>query len=632
MSSHDINRRNFLLKSGVAAAAVGGLASCAELGQLQSPASSENAGDVQNWDMTTDVVIVGSGAAGMCAAIEAARGGANVIVLEKYDTIGGSSAISGGVCYLGGGTALQTAAGFTDSTENMYNYMVNAGGAHPHTNKIQRYCEDSVAHFNWLVEAGVPFNNQFKETRGFPEGSDDSLYFSGNENHPSFAKFAEAAPRGHVPSVNGNAGWKLMEVLSNQAKAAGVTILTQYSAERLVQEKDGAVIGLVSEHNGGTQRIKARWGVLLASGGFIRNSAMLKKYAPELADLSTPHAAPGDLGIGIKMGLAAGGEAIRMNQALISLPISPPERVMKGILVNSAGQRFIAEDMYDSNLGWDAAIKQGGTVYLIGDATTDYEGEGASVYEKVATGDSMYSLERFLGISIGSLQMTVQLYNQNAYWGKDTQYGKAKPYVAPIDTPPFHAYRLDTSKDFCPSLTFGGLNTKVGGQVVNVWGDVIPGLYAAGRCSSGIPSGPYLGSGASLGDASFFGRLAGQALVAANSTKKRYWNEPEKEEPEENFEESSVEDSVENNTTTDNADADTNTNEATSSSTGSSTNTSDEPPIAETFPVEPSAAKPSAAPAPTPAPAAPTPPKPAPVTTEDSDDDWLSIQKAGDGT
>ena len=83
-----------------------------------------------------------------------------------------------------------------------------------------------------------------------------------------------------------------------------------------------------------------------------------------------------------------------------------------------------------------------------------------------------------------------------------------------VDKPPYFAYDLSVETAFFPAHTFGGLHTSVNGEVMDAWGEAIPGLYAAGRTSSGLPTSPYIASGISLGDCSFFGRLAGQAVGA----------------------------------------------------------------------------------------------------------------------
>ena len=138
-----ISRRRLL----TGAAATAAVTAAAGAGALPRSA-------VKGWDMRTDVLVAGSGAAGVSAAIEAREAGAEVLLIEALPRFGGSSAMSGGVVYAGGGTALQKALKIEDSVEQMYRFISLAGAIHPPLDKIQLYCEESVAHFDWLVAQG----------------------------------------------------------------------------------------------------------------------------------------------------------------------------------------------------------------------------------------------------------------------------------------------------------------------------------------------------------------------------------------------------------------------------------------------------------------------------------------------
>ena len=108
-----------------------------------------NAADVQSWSDEVDVLVIGFGMAGGCAAVSAAAAGVSVLVLEKAADAGGTSSMAGGHFYLGGGTAVQQATGHEDSAEEMYKYLV-AVSADPDLDKIRLYCDESVEHFDWL--------------------------------------------------------------------------------------------------------------------------------------------------------------------------------------------------------------------------------------------------------------------------------------------------------------------------------------------------------------------------------------------------------------------------------------------------------------------------------------------------
>lgn len=494
-----LNRRHFLLASGAAASAA-----ALPLG------ASETAGDIRQWHQSADVVVAGSGAAGISAAIEARKAGNEVLLLEKLPKLGGSSAMSGGVIYMGGGTPLQQACGFSDSPEAMYQYIVAAGRQHPHLDKVQRYCEQSVEHFHWCVEMGVPYKNSFTEVKGLP-GTDDSLYYSGNEKAYPMRDLVEPVPRGHVPGVPGWTGGRtLMAALISSARKLGVKFATDVSCERLIQHSDGRVGGLQVTVNGEQQNIRARKGLVLACGGFIHNREMVKLYAPELYNCSVPWGNMGDLGMGIQMGIGAGAAALRMDQGFSIMPLYQPDHVLKGIVVNRVAQRFVAEESYHAVLGDEIAYNQGGKAWLITDTQSQY-GYNDYRVKVAAQANSITELEQKIGFPAGALQHTLSYYNEHARAGRDPLFQKDRAYLQALDKPPYFAYDLSVDKAFFAAHTFGGLHTSVNGEVMDSWGDVIPGLYAAGRTTSGLPTSPYIASGISVGDCTFFGRLAGRA-------------------------------------------------------------------------------------------------------------------------
>jgi 3-oxo-5alpha-steroid 4-dehydrogenase len=495
-----LNRRDFLAASGAALAATA----------LPSSATISSS-EIRQWDMTADVVIAGSGAAGTSAAIEARNSGADVLVLEKLLKLGGSSAMSGGVIYMGGNTPLQKACGFDDTVEDMANFITGASRKHADLDKIQLYCEQSVEHFHWLVEMGVPYKNSYTDVKGLP-GTDDSLYYSGNELAWPDRDMAKPAPRGHVPSELGWTGGRLlMNTLIASAQKIGVNYLTQISCERLIQERDGRVVGLLVLIDGEQKAIRARKGVILACGGFIHNREMVKLYAPELYDCSVPWGGMADLGMGIQMGIAAGGATIGMDQGFTIMPLYQPDHVLKGIVVNQSGQRFVTEDSYHAVVGNEITFHQKGVAYLITDSDSQYGYDDYRVKVK-AQADSIESLEQQLGLPPQQLLHTVSYYNQHAVNGEDPLFHKSKKYLQSISKGPFFAYDLSVDTAFFPAHTFGGLHTSINSEVLNAWGEAIPGLYAAGRTTTGLPSSPYIASGISVGDCTFFGRQAGKAV------------------------------------------------------------------------------------------------------------------------
>ena len=467
---------------------------------------------VRAWDITTDVLIAGSGASGVSAAIEASAAGADVLLIESLPIFGGSSAMSPGVVYAGGGTALQRALKIEDSPQQMYNYIVAAGGKHPQLDKIQLYCEQSVDHFDWLVAQDIPYTDRFAAAKGLPTG-DESLYFSGNEMAWPTRDSARAAPRGHVPGITGtNGGRQLMEALLASAVSRGVRLQAGVAGERLIVESDGRMAGMLVSVDGKRKLIRARRGIVLACGGFIHNREMLRQYAPQLYDCSVPWGNAGDQGDGINMGIAVGASAMRMHEGFALAPIYPPENVISGMLVNASGQRFISEESFEGVLGHSIAFQQGGKAWLLTDQRSSYH-RTQDKFLPVAEGNTIGDVADQLGFPRGSLQNTVAFYNRHARNGMDPLFRKSASYLRPLQGPPYRVWDLSVDQAFFPAHTFGGLHTRTSGQVVNSFGEDIPGLYAAGRTAAGLPTAPYIASGISLGDCTFFGRQAGRAVA-----------------------------------------------------------------------------------------------------------------------
>ncbi|MDJ0785646.1 MAG: FAD-dependent oxidoreductase [Myxococcota bacterium] len=471
--------------------------------------------ELSRFDEECDVIVVGLGAAGASAAIEARAHGAEVVVLERAAAGGGTSAMSGGVVYLGGGTALQRACGFDDDPEEMFRYLMASCGEAPDEAKVRDYCEGSPAHYEWLVEQGVPFNPVFHHGCSGEPPNEDGLVWSGSENVWPFDGIAKPAPRGHVPARPHQAGPLLMEKLVSATEACGAGIRTGHRVLELVLEDDGRVVGCVARAFGEERALAARGGVVLTTGGFINDDAMLEAHAPWLRRCSFRVGAEGDDGSGIRLGMAAGADTLHMEAGSVSLPVTQPWGLKRGILINAQGQRFINEDAYYGRLGEHALLRQEGRAWLVLD-------DGC--FERVtyprdvaAVGESPAELEQELGLPPGSLVATLALYNEHARKQQDPAFHKGPDYLTPLETPPFGAYDCTTEGSLYAAFTLGGLRTDPFGRVLDPAGAPIPGLFGAGRATSGLAV-PGYSSGLSLGDGTFFGRRAGKVAAAEASS------------------------------------------------------------------------------------------------------------------
>ncbi len=466
--------------------------------------------EIPRFDEEADVVVVGLGCAGAAAAIEAAGAGARTVVLERASGGGGTSGLSGGVLYLGGGTKLQRACGFEDSPEAMFAYLMASVGDAPDELKTRLYCEGSVAHYDWLLAQGVPFKETFYLGVSGEPPTDDGLVWSGSERCHPFRDLARPAPRGHVPQHPHQTGHVLMRFLIESAKRSGARIETDARVTALVLDADGAVVGVVASRFGVERTIRAR-AVILATGGFIHADDMLRRHVPLTLRCKVRVGAEGDDGSGIRLGMAAGAATLHMDKASISLPVTQPWGLKRGILVNAQGQRFINEDAYYGRLGEAALFHQGGRVWLVVDDEVFEEPD--YVKRVAAAGETPDELERELGLPGGSLGATLALYNRFAKEGRDPQFGKQADYLKPLERAPFGAIDCTTDKAIYAAFTLGGLATDADGRVLDPEGVPIPGLFAAGRATSGLAVGSY-SSGLSLGDGTFFGRRAGRTAAA----------------------------------------------------------------------------------------------------------------------
>jgi succinate dehydrogenase/fumarate reductase flavoprotein subunit len=474
--------------------------------------------DVTDWSDEVDVLVIGFGIAGGCAAVSAAAAGASVLVLERAAAAGGTTSMAGGHFYLGGGTAVQQATGHDDSAEEMYKYLV-AVSREPEHDKIRAYCDGSVEHFTWLEDLGFQFERTFYPGKVVVPPGTEGLSYTGNEKVWPFIDQAKPAPRGHSVPVPGELGGAAMviDLLLKRADELGVTIRYETGATSLVVD-DGAVVGAQWKHFGDTGAVKAG-AVIIAAGGFAMNPDMVARYTPALGHKrKTKHHGevepyilgnPNDDGLGIRLGVSAGGVAKNLDQLFITAAAYPPEILLTGVIVNKDGRRFVAEDSYHSRTSAFVLEQPDQTAYLIVDEAHMQMPE-MPLIRFIDGWETVEEMEKALDIPPGNLAATLRRYNDNAARGEDPDFHKQPDYVAPQTQGPWAAFDLSLGRAMYSGFTMGGLAVSIDGEVLGEDGAPVPGLYAAGACASNIAQdGKGYASGTQLGEGSFFGRRAG---------------------------------------------------------------------------------------------------------------------------
>jgi 3-oxo-5alpha-steroid 4-dehydrogenase len=526
-----------------------------------------------DWDDQCDVLVVGFGAAGASAAIEAGTAGASVIVADRFGG-GGASAKSGGVVYAGGGTGFQKAAGYDDSPEAMYEYLCKEVGDAVEASTLRDFCEHSVEMIEWLVAHGVEFDSTVPQCKTSYPADGYYLYFSGNETVKAYAGKYPPAPRGHRAKGVGLSGAMLFRALRKSVHAAGARVMLQSSVRRLVVDsRSGGVIGAELwqfEKNGHAARrhrrlnrlaermyypapaisdmlrrrllalelaearpcmVLARAGVILSTGGFIFNREMVAGHAPKYLRnfrLGTS----GCDGSAIRLGQSVGGEAARLERVSAWRFINPPLAWTRGMIVDTSGARFCNEELYGAKLGCEMCEDHEGKAWLVMDSTIrrdairealsgklwGFQSVPAMVLTFVGAkrARSIEDLARKIEADSTTLRRSWQSYNEAARDGDDP-LGKSRDLLQPLETPPFCALDISVDKRVfpCAALTLGGLLVdEIDGSVRNSNGGTVPGLYAAGRAAVGIASNNYV-SGLALADCVWSGRRAGRSAAAS---------------------------------------------------------------------------------------------------------------------
>jgi fumarate reductase flavoprotein subunit len=444
----------------------------------------------RKWDQEFDVVIVGGGGAGFCAAIEACKAGSKTVLLEKESVIGGSSIICGGQLAFAP-TALQKEKGIKDSADLFFNDMMKIGKDKNDMWLVRTYVDASNDCYEFLKSLGAQFTD-IKIYAGF------------------------SVPRSHVTSPG-----QVLKLLREEAEKKGTTVMTRTPALRLFTNPGGRIVGVKAVTGKGKEfTIKARRAVILTTGGFARNVEMLQEFGSLPLELGIPVAAPGTTGDGHKMAMEVGSGTTNIAIGLgpgvgPSTPVDVQTRAicmpnMKGaVMLNKKGQRFVRESLSYNEIATAALNQPDALIIQIADEPIAVASE-YTAQSRPKKADTLEKLAELVGLPPQVLVEAIDKYNGYVEAGKDPEFGRTtlvgisgKPL--PIKTPPFYGFITK------PGIlsTKGGLTVNPKGQVINVFGEIISNLYAAGEIMGGVHGAGYH-TGSAFAKALVFGRIAGK--------------------------------------------------------------------------------------------------------------------------
>lgn len=460
------------------------------------------------WDEQKDIIIVGSGIAGLSAAIEADQTGASVIVLEKMKVTGGNTRISdGGLA--APGNYLQKRMGIEDSPELFYKDMIQAGLGLNYPHLVRIVAEKAAEAIEWTRNTlGVNYLDRLDR-------------FGGH----SVARCITT--RNHT-------GADIIRAQITKLKETGVQVRTRCFMTRILMDSAGAVSGIqirsgydFNDENSGTiKHIRANRAVILATGGFGNDIPFRTLQNPGLNETikSTNHR--GATAEGLIAALKVGAVPVHLSwiqmgpwgcadeagygrgASFASYSVYP-----SGILVDPATGSRIVNEWADRRRRCDAILKAGHACVGLVD-TQGAEIASDSLRQclkpgKVKAFEKLADLASAYGMPSNQLEATVNRYNQMVKNGERDEFGKPLGQGAQLlENPPFYAIRLWPKVHYTP----GGIGINSNAQVIDLNGRPIPNLFAAGEVCGGIHGASRLGSCA-LTECLIFGRIAGQQAV-----------------------------------------------------------------------------------------------------------------------
>ena len=416
-----------------------------------------------------DVVVIGSGGAELSATIMAKEAGAKTVVLEKMPYIGGNTNFASGGMNAAG-TKMQLAAGITgDSPKLFYDDTMKGGQNLNNPALLKTMTENAKYAEEWLMDLGAKFC--FRKGRGG----------------------GQSIARSHGPCDGSAVGPEVLRVLTERMDKDKVDIRTENQVVDILM-KNGRVTGVKVKTPDGTQTINTK-AVVLATGGFGANQAMVVKYRPELKGFATTNH-PDAQGEGLELAEKVGASFTDIEQIQIHPTVVPKNshlisESMRGrgsILVNKDGVAYLIYDqsIYDSN-----KLSRG------------YFADGYSV-----KGNDIKDLAEKIHVPTANLEATFAQYHEAYKTGKDTAFNRPE-MIIPLDTAPYYAALIT------PGIhhTMGGVTINPKAEVQSKAGKTIQGLYAAGEVTGGVHGGNRIGGNA-VADIVTFGRIAGTNAAA----------------------------------------------------------------------------------------------------------------------
>ncbi len=563
--SKSFERRDFLKASTLLGAGIlgaGALAGCAPRGPEAAEESQlATTGGVDpstiEWEYEADVVVVGSGSAAYCAAIEAAEAGSEALILEKSSMFGGDSALCGGVILAAGWSTQEEITGYAGDTgeafaEQMLRWAQGFGDAEI----IREACMRSGETVDWLISIGRQFDAAeiLPPIWGLGDTEADlvprSLWLAGEIDNDEFETGT---------SINGH--FKTLQDYANTL--SGITAKNEHEVTKLLQDGSGQIIGVEVMDGKKVVYAKARKAVVLACASVDNNTQMAKELGLQqqfwgmtcrdagldtsnIGVGATSHDVETNTGDGVRMAREVGADlalaqACCMNDshyvggigeyATSMVSGSNPYKSWRSegsIMGNRFGRRFcqedaewgyvvaeVAKEVYAT--GWQPEDPDGVNVYHIADADHVFQwqlqGIDVETYDGAIKADTLEELAEKLGMPADNFVDTINRWNSYCETGKDMDFDRRVDF-GKIVTPPFYADPFRPG----PMGSFAGVKANVKAEVLGINGEPIPRLYAAGAVAGGNYVGPfYFGCGWSILNTCVWGREAGQNAAALES-------------------------------------------------------------------------------------------------------------------